>query len=499
LHLDTEMQVTTRIAVALAGLAAGCQTDFNVDSPSTVVAPTIPDNVFETLKIPADAHAELCDPGAPPDPTFPDNADRITNRFCQDAKPGGVIPTPHGLADLLKLLGLDFKDPAGGNGVGGNPGFAILGHSSALTARKVSSIAPTAFIFTPLEGGKPPTDYIFLAFDPGEPFVEVASFSPSDQAVNFYLVLFDKDCTHTAAGCGPQDLLTPNQTTGWSNIRIYESTTALNNTIADCRQCHIGNGHDVPDTGDPLILRMQEIDAPHTHWFSSQTTGGRALLTDFHAAHGTAEDYGGIPAAMIDKSDPELMAQFIRAAGFGDQPNAFHSAAIEAEVAASAPHQPEVNVPAGTSPTWQAIYDAAVAGQFIATPYHDVKITDPARLAHMTDAYVGFRNGTPLTEDIRDVFLDAAMTELGFAPGAAMDGRALLVQQCQQCHNARLDPTITRDLFLVDRLDQMSRAEKDVAIQRIEMPLDTRLTMPPPLFRTLTPTQRALMVQELRK
>jgi mono/diheme cytochrome c family protein len=117
----------------------------------------------------------------------------------------------------------------------------------------------------------------------------------------------------------------------------------------------------------------------------------------------------------------------------------------------------------------------------------------------MTDAYVGFRNGAPLAEDIREVFLDAAMTELGFAPAPAMDGRALLAQQCQQCHNARLDPTIGRDLFLVDRLDQMSRAEKDVAIQRIEMRLDTRLTMPPPLFRTLTPAQRALMIEALRK
>jgi hypothetical protein len=494
------MRITTIFAITLVGLAGGCQTDFEVDSPSTVLAPAIPANAFETLKPPADAHAELCDPGTPPDPTFPDNADRITNRFCQDAKAGGVVPTPHGLAELLALLGLDFKDPAGGNGGGGNPGFAILGHSSALTARKVSSIAPTAFVFTPLgPDGKPPRDYLFLAFDPGEPFVEVASFSPSDQAVNFYLVLFDKDCTHTAAGCGPDDLLTPKQTTGWSNIRIYESTTALNNTIADCRQCHIGNGHDVPDTGDPLILRMQEIEAPHTHWFSAQTAGGRALLADFHAAHGTAEAYGGIPAAMIDRSDPELMAQFIRAAGFGDQPNAFRSAAIEAEVAASAPHQPEVNVPAGASSTWQAIYDAAIAGQFIATPYHDVKITDPAKLAHMTDAYVRSRGGAPLTEDIRDVFLDAATTELGFAPGAAMDGRSLLVQQCQQCHNARLDPTISRDLFLVDQLDQMSRAEKDVAIQRIETALDTRLTMPPPLFRSLTPAQRAVMIDELRK
>ena len=481
-------------------LAGGCQTDFVVESPPTVLAPSIPTNVFETLKPPAEAHAELCDPGIPADPTFPDNADRITNRFCQDAKPGGVIPAPRGLSDLMTLLGLDFKDPAGGNGVAGNPGFAILGHSSALTARKVSSITPTAFVFTPLgPDGKPPRDYLFLAFDPGEPFVEVASFSPADQVVNFYLVMFDKDCTRTAAGCGPNDMLTPNQLTGWSNVRIYESTTELNNTIADCRQCHIGNGHDVPDTGDPLILRMQEIEAPHTHWFSSQTAGGQALLADFHAAHGTTEDYGPIPAGLLDRSDPALMAGFITAAGFGDQPNVFHSAAIEAEVTASAPHQPAVNVPAGTSKTWQAIYDAAIAGRFIATPYHDVKITDPTRLAHMIEVYGKVRSGAALTEDIRDVFLDSAMTEMGFAPGVEMDGRALLAQQCEQCHNARLDPTISRDLFLVDRLDQMSRGEKDLAIERIAMSVDTRLTMPPPLFRTLTPRERALMIDELRK
>jgi hypothetical protein len=493
------MRATTAFALLLAG---GCQTEFVVDSPITVLPPHIPTNVFETLNNPAAAHAELCDPGTPADPTFPDNADRITNRFCQDAKPGGVIPQPRGLHDLLTVLNLDFKDPAGGNGVGGNPGFAILGHSSALTARTVSSITPTAFVFTPLgPDGKPPRDYMFLAFDPGESFLEVASFSPADLVVNFYLVLFDKDCAKTAAGCGPNDLLTPNQLTGWSNVRIYESTTALNNTIADCRQCHIGTGHDVPDTGDPLILRMQEIEAPHTHWFSAHTGGGQALLGDFHAAHGTTEDYGPIPAGLIDRSDPALMAQFITAAGFGVQPNVFHSAAIEAEVAASAPQQPAVNVPMGTSPTWQASYDAAVAGSFIATPYHDVKITDPAKLAHMTKLYSDYRSGAvpQLTEDIRDVFLDGGVAEMGFAPASRMDGRAVLVQQCQQCHNANLDPTITRDLFLVDRLAQMSRAEKDLAIERINLPTDTRLAMPPPLFRTLTPEDRALMIAELRK
>jgi hypothetical protein len=412
-----------------------------------------------------------------------------------------VIPAPKGLDDFLKILGLDFKNPAGGNGTDGNPAFAILGHSSALTARKVSSITPTAFIFSPLlPDGKVPVDYLFVAFDPGETFLEVASFSPADQVVNFYLVLFDKECSKAPSGCGHDDLLTPKQTVGWSNIRIYESTTALNNTIADCRQCHIGAGKDVPDTGDALILRMQEIEAPHTHWFSSKTTGGTSLLTDFHAAHGSNETYGGIPATMLDKGDPALMAAFIKAAGFGVQPNEFHSAAIEQEVTASAPMQPAINSPMGESATWQKTYDDYVAGKFIAPPYHDVKVTDPKKLARMSQVYRDWQTGKgPLSEDIRDVFLDEGVVNMGFAGKPEMNGLQLLVQQCQQCHHAKLDPTISRDKFLVDQLQLMSRAEKDLAIERIKTPVTTRLTMPPPLFRSLNQRERDLMIEELRK
>src|SRR5262249_51534697 len=157
-----------------------------------------------------------------------------------------------------------------------------------------------------------------------------------------------------------------------------------NNTIADCRQCHIGTGKDVPDTGDPLILRMQEIEAPHTHWFSADTEGGKALLDDFHTAHGTAEKYGPIPAAMIAKYQPGLMADLITAAGFGDQPNVFHSAAIEQDIKSAFPNQPVSNVPIGWSKTWAGSYKDAEAGRFIPAPYHDVKISDPDKLAHMT-------------------------------------------------------------------------------------------------------------------
>ena len=482
-----------RWRLALLAVTSAC--DFTADVPvtSSAMPQALPGDVFETLKNPADAHAELCAHDAT-DTTFPDDADRITRAFCQDVK-GGTVPMPGGLDDLLSLLGLSFKN-------GDNPAFAILGHSSALTAREVSAIAPTAFIFTPLgSGGAVPPDYTFLAYDPGEAFVEVAAYSPLDMGVDFYLVLFDKACTNAAGGCTPTDMLTPNQTTGWSNVRIYESSTALNDTIADCRQCHIGAGHDNPNGGDSLILRMQELAAPHTHWFSKSTSGGIALLADFHEAHGTTESYGGIPAAQLDNSDPDQMAALITAAGFGTQPNAFPSAMVEQQVVAIAPLQPQTNVPMGWSQTWADVYQQAASGSAIAVPYHDVKVTDPDKLARATHAYVAWRTGASptLSEDIRDVLLDSGLPDMGFQPQPGLDGHAILVQQCQQCHNSRLDPTLSREKFLVDQLDQMSRDEKDLAIQRIQTSLDTRLTMPPPLFRLPSDDERAAMIAELRK
>jgi hypothetical protein len=231
-----------------------------------------------------------------------------------------------------------------------------------------------------------------------------------------------------------------------------------------------------------------------------QTDGGRALFADFHQAHGTSEDYGPLPATLIDKSDPALLAQFIKQAGFGMQPNAFPSAAVEAEIKAAAPGQPQINVPVGASTSWQKVYMNGVIGNVIAAPYHDVKITDPNKLQAMSAAYQSYLQGmTSTIPDIRNVFLDDALRDLSFAPKAGLDGLGLLQEACQECHNAKLDPAVTRDHFLVDQLAQMSRAEKDLAIQRIKLGMDTRLIMPPPLFRTVTDDEKNAMITELQK
>lgn len=489
------MRPLATVVLVMATLQTGCvQTTKGSGAPSAVQPPVIPDDAFITLKEPLAAHAELCAKDGE-HPNFPNDADLLTKVFCQDTAPGGVMPQPTGIKDLLKLLNLEFVDPNGGNGTGGNPGFAILSHSSALTARKVTTITPTAFVFTPPpDDGSAPKNFAFLAFDPGEQFAEIAVDDPTAGGINFYLLTFQQACNTQPGGCQYTDLLTQKITTGWSNINIYEMSTALNNTIFDCHVCH-----DPQNTGN-AILRMQEIEAPFTHWFSMETEGGKALFEDFHKAHGAAEDYGPIPASLIDKSDPALMARFIQQAGFAEQPNPFPSAEIEAELKASAPKQPAVNVPMGKSAVWEGIYANAVNGQFIATPYHDVKVTDPDKLASAAAQYADYLARRSSTiPDIRDVFLDDALRDLGFAPKAGIDGRTLLAQMCQECHNVGLDPGVTRDRFLVDQLDQMSRDEKDLAITRLDLGIDTRLVMPPTLYRTITDDERKAMITELQK
>jgi mono/diheme cytochrome c family protein len=373
----------------------------------------------------------------------------------------------------------------------------MLGHSSSLVSRFVSSINPRAFVFTPAPAdGSKPVGYAILAFTRGEQFVEVAVHDPVSDEVNLYIVFFKQDCQDAPGGCTFGDLLTPRLESGWKDVRIYESSTALNNTIADCAQCH------QPDSTKPNILRMQELAPPYTHFFSPSTTGGRALLDDFHAAHGTNEGYGPIPASLIDKSDPAKLRDLLVATGFGDQPNMFDSKAIEAEVSASAPEQPLINVPAGKSAAWQALYDRAVAGQVIAAPYHDVKVTDPSKLAAMTDIYKQVAAGAAAPSklpDIRDVFLDDGLRDMGFAPKAGLDGRGLLTQICGQCHNARLDQTVSRAKFNAEALDKMDRAERDTAIGRLLAESGSAQKMPPVLFRTITDDERQLMIDELEK
>jgi hypothetical protein len=433
------------------------------------------------------------------------NGDVVSKAFCS-----GPAPTITSLVALESLVGLAFLpgQTANANGgvPGGNPATAFNAHSSSLVKRLTSAINPRVILMTANGEGQvatpvPNPKFVSLAFVRGEEFVELAANDPTARGgkgdLRFYLFKFDHACSTSAAGCTPADLFTPAIESGFTSYTLYQDVD-LSNTPLDCQQCHQPGG-----PGTSGLIRFPELKTPWTHYFGfGGSPGGQALLADFVAAHGSSEAYGGVPGALIPNMRPAYTEGAVENQGGKVQPNEFLSATIEAEVLASSPAQPAMNVPAGTSATWQGIYNKALAGNDIPVPYHDVKITDPTKLAAMTKAYSDVRLGkAPPSSlpNVSDVILDAALTGMGIRPAAGLDGHGILVQTCTQCHNSRLDQTLSRARFNVDTLAQMSAAEKAEAIRRINLPDTDCEHMPPKRFKELSAAEIQLAAQELSK
>lgn len=439
------------------------------------------DDVFKGLRRGEDQRQALCARGG---------VNRVTTAFC--AEPRTAIGS---LKDLQGALGLAFTAGGGGPRATG-PAFALTGHSSSLVARFVNALNPRALVFSaPGVGGRSVTaDFVAMGFARGEQVVELVARDTEKGVLRFFLVAFHQACNDV--GCSVGELLTPAVEKDWKDLTVYEDVD-LANTTMDCTHCHQPGG-----VGTPRMLRFQELRNPWTHFFRANTTGGRALLQDFHGAHGAAEDYGPIPAGLIDASEPQDLEDLVQAAGSGAQPNEFPTRTIEQEVQRSSPGQPASNATPGTSATWSVLYQRFAQGLAIAPPYHDVKVTDPTKVGPLSAAYREFLAGTrPANQvpDLRDAFLTDAAWRMGFAPKPEATGKEILVQMCQSCHNGTVDPTLGRARFDVSRLDAMSRGEKDVAISRLTAPPGEIRLMPPSRFRSLSSAEIQRAVDELRK
>lgn len=418
--------------------------------------------------------------------------DKVRQVFCAPNPPSITS-----LVDLQKALGLGITDPTqigrNRNGDNGNAAFTFTAGSSSLVGKFTSAINPRLIMFTPPTGNRNPS-LVALGFLRGEQFVEVIAGDPSNNQLNFFLVRFEQACNGEKEGCSIGQLLTPSIEKNWTALTIYEDHD-IQNTIVDCKQCHQPGGE-----GSPKMLRMQELRNPWTHFIRDNTNGGQALLADYNAARGTAEDLGGVPAAMISSSDPALLEQLVRQNGFAAQPNEF-TPAIEREVRNANPNQPQDNATMGQSATWNALYDRFVKGEVIAPPFHDVKVTDPAKLASLSKAYQDYRAGAMAEKDLpdlRDVLNPAGLRNMGFMVKAGLTGPEILMNACAQCHNSLLPQNISRAKFNVD-LSTMSRAEKDLAIARLKLPAEDPKRMPPARIRSLTKEEIELLTKELMK
>lgn len=436
--------------------------------------------------------------------------DKVRKVFC------GSVPPPkiQSLTDLQQALGLGFNDPNGKPGDGNNPAFAVTAHSSSLVGLNTSSINPRAIVFTPPVIGVKEPNFIALGFLRGEQFVEIIANDPTKDEIKLFLVAFKQDCNSSPSGCGNVDLLTSKIESNWTGFTIYEDID-IKNTTVDCLHCHQPNG-----PGTKKIMRLQEFKIPWTHFMRNKgptfaktaadrsvaieslpgyagnpeeipgLPGGLTLLEDFHKAHGYNEDYAGIPAKMFDESAPIKLEDLMRNQGFEpDQVNDFDGLFIETEVKASSPAQPSVNDVAGFSLTWNGIYNKYLQGLVIPPPYHDVKITDSVKLAFYSTAYQNYLSGNSSSlPDIRKVLKTDVLHEMGFAVKPGSSGKSIIAQACAQCHNSKLDQSISRARFDVNFMT-LNQSEKEKIVYRLQLPTDHLNVMPPRRFKTLTKEQ----------
>ncbi|HEU0030507.1 MAG TPA: hypothetical protein VFQ53_07740 [Kofleriaceae bacterium] len=439
------------------------------DGAPDAASPVSPTDPLGGLPTGAEQWMKLCAKGY---------GDVISTRFCAGTAP----PTITSLKQLETFLGLDVvpnpnRDPS----LNPNVRVTLTGTSTGIGLRTVTPLNPRAFLMTPaLAGGAPNPTYQIMAFARGEPLVELVANDPQANTLRFFLLRFQPACE--AAGCSAADLLTPTIESGWTGYTLYDDDT-IKNTTLDCLACHQEAG-----PGTKKILRMQELANPWAHWFYEERPANKATIDDFARAHGS-EDYAGIPAVNVYPSRPFALETLVRNNGFATQPNLFDTTKIQNELAAT-----------GTSATWNALYANTVAGRAIPTPYHSIPHTDATKTASMIQAYQQTMAGTlPRDQmpDIRATIKDSALADMSIRPKPGLDGRGILVHMCQMCHNSRLDQTISRASFDVERLDQMSRTEKDEAIRRLQMPDTDARKMPPVRFHELSDAERQLAIDVL--
>lgn len=407
--------------------------------------------------------------------------DLVIDGFCKSTPPSVMS-----LQALQKMLTLDLET--------NDPGFVLSGHSASLSARSVSAINPRAVIFNGINSN----NAIVMAYTRGEQAVEIIVRDRKDGSINFYFIAYKQPC-NAAESCTPAQTLTPETESGWTELSLYERKD-LENTILDCNSCHMVAP--AQDDRPQLIMRMQELLVPWTHWMTTVTPGGRALFDDFHAAHDEDETYAGIPGPDLTSSLPAALQAFVSVSGFATQPNQFNGITVENEVVGGNSTQPGNNDVPGVSAAWQQLYESFLSGNAIAVPYHDVKVTDSAKLTDMTAAYKAFTSGAiDSLPDIRQVLRDDRIYEIaGIGIDPKLRGAEIVTAACTQCHNSRLNQALSRARFNTDfsrfsdlKGGTLTGADRDDelarAIERVRLPASDIRRMPPQLLRDLTAAQ----------
>ncbi|HEY6881342.1 MAG TPA: hypothetical protein VI299_25125 [Polyangiales bacterium] len=382
--------------------------------------------------------------------------DKVIQTFCDDAP-----PTVTSLKQLQSALKIDTT----------TIDFALSAHSTSLSVRNTSAINPRAILF---QGSG--SDLLTLGYTRGEQAAEIIVRDANSNNLNFYVGAYTQPC-NASHNCAPADLLTPTTESDWVEFSLYPSED-LENTEFDCNSCHL--------VGNQRILRLQEFQSPWMHWLSLSTREGNELLDDFHAAHGMAEEYAGIPGSRISSANMLEFEVFLSQNGFGTQPNEF----------------PPQELDSAGMKKWNRNHLNSLQGKAIPVPYFKAHVSDPDKLSAMTSAYAAYMSGSSTDlPDIRDLFLTQDLDKMGgIHVPSQLTGQELVTAACSQCHDDRLNQTITRARFNVDlakfsdlKGGVLVGADRDVglarAIARVRLPETDIAHMPPARVRSLSSSQ----------
>ncbi|HET6347328.1 MAG TPA: hypothetical protein VFH51_20520, partial [Myxococcota bacterium] len=146
---------------------------------------------------------------------------------------------------------------------------------------------------------------------------------------------------------------------------------------------------------------------------------------------------------------------------------------------------------------WVAMYEAALRGDIMYPPHFAVDPFDPRRVLDATAGYravVAGASAPSAMPDLAEVYSDTALSYIGIVTpdridGAALSARTLVAAKCGHCHNGKFPGISRNDFDFHDFPAQLSDSMKATLRQRLELPADDPLHMPPSLFSILSSQQ----------
>lgn len=248
---------------------------------------------------------------------------------------------------------------------------------------------------------------------------------------------------------------------------------------------------------------MAEASLPWSHWLSSDTDCGKALISDFTAAHGRENFYAGIPILSFSSVKALNLELFVNNNGFTGRSHGndfFNSFLIEKEIT----ERPDL-----PSPTWTEEYKrrnkslALDVFGGVAMPYPHCRQSNEVRLSSYTKRFSeAVSNKTKLADVpvLSEVNRDSEedLRARGLMADKELTDSELLKRACLACHNSRLDQSLDKSRFNVERLDLNSTETIDKAINRLAMENEDLEKMPPKLYLNLNESEKRRLMDYLR-